>query len=315
MRIGLITPAARGARAGNRTTAERWARLLRRLGHRVTVTGDYAGEPWDAMVALHGWRSAGAVGKFRRDGQRPLILTLTGTDLYKHLHTDPPVTVGSMAAADRLVALHEAAYRDVPEQFHDKLRVIFQSAAPLPWRRPSRRSFDVCVVGHLREEKDPLRAAYAARELPAASRIRVVHLGKAYSEAWAEAARAETARNPRYAWRGERPHGEVRRQMGRSHLMVLSSRMEGGANVLSEAIVGGLPVVASRISGSVGLLGEAYPGFYPVEDTAALRERMLRAERDEDFRGALERAGAERAPLFTPEREVEAWRRLLEEVS
>ena len=40
MRICLVTPAPRGSRAGNRASANRWATLLRHLGHKVTVTGE-----------------------------------------------------------------------------------------------------------------------------------------------------------------------------------------------------------------------------------------------------------------------------------
>ena len=58
--------------------------------------------------------------------------------------------------------------------------------------------FEVLVIGHLRDEKDPLRAAEASRSLPESSRIRVVHLGRAHDEAWADRARAEMDRNPRY---------------------------------------------------------------------------------------------------------------------
>ena len=146
---------------------------------------------------------------------------------------------------------------------------------------------------------------------PEGSRIGVVHLGQAHSEDWAVAAREEMARNPRYQWRGEVPRWAVRRAFTRIHLMVLSSVMEGGANIISEAAVAGLPVIASDIHGSVGLLGPDYPGYYPVEDTAALTACLLRAEREPAYLEALERGVTARAALFTPEHERAGWVRVL----
>jgi hypothetical protein len=93
MRIRLITPAPPRSRAGNRTTAARWAGILRRLGHRVDVSVAYGGEAADVMIALHAWRSADAIAAFAdRFPERPLIVTLTGTDAYRFIHTDPRLT-------------------------------------------------------------------------------------------------------------------------------------------------------------------------------------------------------------------------------
>jgi len=107
------------------------------------------------------------------------------------------------------------------------------------------------------------------------------------------------------------PGWAVRRAFASTRLMVLSSKMEGGANVISEAVVAGVPVIASRIPGSVGLLGTDYPGYYPVGDASALARVLRRAEVDAGFLASLARACKARAPLFTPKREVAAWRRLL----
>lgn len=313
MKITLVTPAPRQSRAGNRATAVRWARFLRDLGHRVRVTNAYAGEPADLMLALHAWRSADAVARFReRFPRRPLVVALTGTDIYRFVDSDPEVTLRSMALADVLVALHDLAAEAIPARLRGKVQVIHQSAPPLRRRLPPlKRAFEVLVIGHLREEKDPLRAALAVRDVPSSSRIHVVHLGRAHDETWAERARAEMARNARYHWRGEVTGRAVRRALARAPLMVLSSLMEGGANVVSEAVVAGVPVIASDIPGSVGLLGRDYPGYYPVRDTDALRSRLLRAEQDREFLAELRRRCAARAPLFEPDREREAWRRLL----
>ena len=111
-----------------------------------------------------------------------------------------------------------------------------RSMAP---RMPSRRTFDICVIGHLREEKDPFRAARAARAAPVASNLRIVHLGKPHNPAYAQEAMEEMAANPRYVWRDEVPRWQVRRTFARCHAMVMSSIMEGGANVVSEAVVAG----------------------------------------------------------------------------
>jgi putative glycosyltransferase (TIGR04348 family) len=265
------------------------------------------------MVALHAWRSAESIRAFHdRFPGRPLIVALTGTDIYHFLASDPVETTRSMEMADVLVCLHDLVNQAIPSHFGEKLEVIHQSALPLPRpRRPSRRHFDICVIGHLRDEKDSLRTAYATHALPASSRIRVIHLGKAHNEDWAERARVEMRENPRYVWRGEVPGWVVRQEFVKTQLMVLSSVMEGGANVVSEAIVAGVPVIASNIPGSIGLLGEDYPGYYPVGDTEALAAMLSRAETDPGFLSRLTRACTERAPLFTPERELDSWRSLL----
>ncbi|MDX5332758.1 MAG: TIGR04348 family glycosyltransferase [Gammaproteobacteria bacterium] len=315
MHIRLITPAPRGSRAGNRATANRWAAILRRLGHRVHVSTDYQGEPADLMVGLHAWRSAEAIARFAATyPDRPLVVVLTGTDAYRFIHSHPETTLASLEAADHIVGLHALVGNVLPEHLRARLHVIVQSARPLLHRQPARRSFRVCFAGHLREEKDPLRPALAVRDLPPDSRIRVDAYGGAHTPDWAAAAREEMQRNPRYRWHGEIPHAELRRVYARSHLLVLPSIMEGGANVISEAVMAGLPVIASDIDGSVGLLGDDYPGYYPVKNADALRDLLLRAESDPGFYAELEAACSARRDLFMPEREQAGWQKLLEDI-
>src|SRR5437660_10994668 len=185
----------------------------------------------------------------------------------------------------------------VRQRFRAKVRIVHRSAGPLRRGRIGRRgSFDVAVIGHLREVKDPFRAAQAARRLPASSRVRIVHLGAAETPEWAAAAKAEMAANPRYVWRGDRPRADVRRLLGRARALVLSSLSEGGANAISEAVAASVPVLATRIHGSVGLLGRDYPGYFPVGDTEALAKLLDRIERDPALLKRLTRAIARLAP-------------------
>ena len=313
MKIVLITPEGPTSRTGNRVAATRWARILRQLGHRVQVASRYDGQSADAMVAVHAWRSAAAIERFKAEfPTRPVILQLSGTDIYQYIDTDPGVTLRSMEQADRLVALNDLAWKAVPKRLRSRLCVIHQSAPPLARpREPSRRAVVVSVIGHLRDVKDPLRAAEAARLLPADSRIRIEQVGRAYTPQWAERARAEMAINARYVWRDDVPAAAVRRLLSRSHAMVISSQSEGGANVVSEAVVAGVPVLASRIDGNVGLLGSDYAGYFPVGDTKMLARLLLRLEREPRFVATLGKALARRKPLFRPAREAAAWRRLL----
>ena len=289
---------------------------MRKLGQRVRLAAAYDGEPADLMVAVHAWRSADAIAAFKsRHPERPVVLQLSGTDIYGYLASDPEPTLRSMALADRLVALNDLAWRVVPKRLRSRLRVIHQSAEPpaQAWK-PSARGVVISVIGHLRDVKDPLRAAHAVRLLPVESTVRIEQVGRAYTAQWVARARAEMKANPRYRWRDDVVHAEVRRLLTRSHAMVISSLNEGGANVISEAAVAGVPILASRIDGNVGLLGTAYPGYFPVGDTQSLASLMQRVERDPRFVRDLRRAVRARAGSFAPSREVQAWRRLLREM-
>jgi putative glycosyltransferase (TIGR04348 family) len=321
MRIGIITPAPPRSRYGNRVTAVRWARILKALGHKARIAQAYEGEPYDLMVALHARRSYPSIRRFGREHpERPLVVALTGTDLYHDLPRSRTAQK-SVELATCLVVLQPKALDELGTHLHEKVRVIYQSTSARPWKRfatgvsGARGSFDVCVVGHLRPVKDPFRAAFAARRLPPASRIRILQVGAAMSGAMASRARAEMKVNPRYHWLGEQPRWRVQQILARAKLLVLSSKLEGGANVLSEAIAAGVPVLASLIPGSVGILGEDYAGYFRVGDAVKLRELLTRAETDREFRDKLRSHGRNLAPLFHPARERSAWQRLLKELA
>jgi len=308
VKISLITPAAKQSKNGNRTTALRWARLLRGLGHQVRIDVEYDGAATDVMIAIHAWRSAASVRRYRDQAPTgPLIVALAGTDVNTYLATDRAVTLSTMDAADALICLHELIGQAIPVHLRDKLQIVRQSAQPLAApRRPGKRNFDICVIGHLRDEKDPFRAALAARQLGDASKIRIRHLGKAHTPEFATQARAEMAANPRYHWFGEVPGWRVRRALTTTQAMVISSRQEGGANVVSEAIAAGVPVIASDIAGNIGLLGPDYPGYYPVGNTDALARLLARIEAEADFMRELEGHIHRLQPLFLPNHEAAA---------
>lgn len=221
MRIGIVTPAPPRSRHGNRVTALRWARILRSLGHHVTIAQNYEGESYDFLIALHALRSHDAIKRWRREHpDRPLVVALTGTDLYRDLPRSERARQ-SLELATRLIVLQPKAFDELPKHLHAKTRVIYQSVKPFSAiRNPGVpiRNFTVCVIGHLREVKDPFRAAMAARMLPATSRIQIIHAGGATNEKMAERARREMEINPRYHWIGEQPQWRVRQILMRSQL-------------------------------------------------------------------------------------------------
>jgi putative glycosyltransferase (TIGR04348 family) len=316
VRVCIITPAPPHSRKGNRVTAERWARLLRQLGHRVAIRQEYQGENYDLLVALHARRSFRAIRRFRGlHPDRPLLVALTGTDVYQEIQRSPQAQK-ALELASRLIVLQPLAINALPEHQRHKARVIYQSVARRRFRaRRSQQAFEVCVLGHLREVKDPFRTALAARLLPPELRLRVLHLGAALSDKMRRRAEREEAANPRYRWLGEQPRGRTLRTLARCRLLVLTSRLEGGANVISEALVCGVPVISSRIDGSIGLLGRDYPGYFPVGDTRALAAMLSRAETDRAFYGELQARCRRLRPLFEPSRERRTWRDLLAELS
>lgn len=320
MRIGIVTPAPPRSRYGNRVTALRWERILSGLGHRVDIAQAYEGAPYHLLIALHARRSYPSVRRFHRAfPERPIIVVLTGTDLYRDLPRSRSAQK-SLELATLLITLQPKASEELDPHLRGKVRVIYQSVpAPPQGRRhdspASRRTFDVCVIGHLRPVKDPFRAALAARRLPSSSRLRILHAGAAMDEEMADRARFEMRVNARYRWLGEQPRWRVRQILERSALCVLSSKLEGGANVVSETIVARVPLVASRIAGTVGLLGESYPGYFKARDTEGLARLLYRAETDRAFLTRLDSQCRKLVPLFDPHRERGAWSRLLAELN
>jgi putative glycosyltransferase (TIGR04348 family) len=316
MKILLVTPARRGTRHGNRVSADRWASILRSLGHRVQVRLAYDGERCDLLVALHARRSADSMQAFKAAHPGlPLILVLTGTDVYHDIHVDAHAQL-SLELADRIVALQPLAREEMPAHLQYKLVPIIQSALPTSTANGAHSgTFDVSVVGHLRAVKDPFRAAIAARMLPQASKLRVLQVGGALTDGMAKRARDEVLRNKRYQWLGNVPRWRARRIMKASKLLVVSSKLEGGANVVSEALADGVPVLGSHIPGNVGLLGEDYPGYYPSGDTRRLARLLSRAEMDPTYLEELRRHMAQRADMVRPETERAGWESLVNSLS
>jgi putative glycosyltransferase (TIGR04348 family) len=313
MRIVLITPYGAAHRNGNWHTAARWTRFLREAGHTVRVQVEWDGRPADLMLALHARRSFTAIRAFaERFPSRPLLLALTGTDLYRDIHEDRDAQQ-ALELAHRIIVLQDRGVDELAAHLAAKTRVIYQSAPDIARLPTPPHTFEVLVIGHLRTEKDPFRVALATAYLPEDSQIRVTHLGGALSEEMTETAELAQNKLPRWHWGGDVPHRTVLKRLARAHLMVISSVMEGGANVICEALAADVPVLASHISGNIGMLGEDYPGYFPVGDEKRLAALLSMAESDPDFYAALLSHARLRRCLMRPEQEASRLRQTVAE--
>jgi len=301
-----VTPAPAGSLHGNRITALRWQGFLEELGYSVEVTESWSGGDASLLIALHAYRSHQSIVAFKKHyPSRPIVLILTGTDIYRDIANHNEV-IQSMKNADQLVVLQSAAVDSVPTHLRHKVQVIYQSVEIDMADSVAKEDFLVSVIGHLRDEKDPFCIVRSLPLLPADSKITVTHLGQAMNPQMKDQATNFNATIDRYRWLSEVSHADALKALSQSRLMVISSRMEGGAHVVSEAIALGIPVIASDIPGNRGLLGEDYPGYYPVADENALATLLYRVEKMPTFYASLQKHIDLRRELITPAREKQS---------
>ena len=319
MKILIHTPAAKGSLKGNRITAKRWARIFRELKHQVDIYstlqsgGQY--QRYDALIALHAVKSAVAIKAFAsKNPNAKIFLALSGTDIYDS--SKSKTVQASMALADRIIVLNEDLISRLSKTDESKAIVVLQSAFPPSSPTPAlKRNFEVVVAGHLRPVKDPFLTVEATNHLPATSRILVTHVGGALSSKMKKTATRLTRINARYRWIGERSHGQSKRLIDRAKLLVVTSKIEGGAAVISEALVAGTPILATRISGNVGQLGSKYPGLFEVGNSKQLAELLEMVETDVKFYNDLKSECRKLAKKYRPAKELGAWKKLLREIS
>ena len=309
-RVCIVSPALADANNGNWHTALRWSRFLASVAH-TRIELAWEGEDADAMIALHARRSADSIARFRAaHPHAPIALVLTGTDLYRDLPNDPSA-LHSLECASHVVVLQDEGLKALPAAARAKARSMVQSASRVLRSDGAVGHVTLVAAGHLRDEKDPLTLMAAARLLPSQSPIRIVHIGRALDAALGAQARLTMQQCPHYRWLDGLAPAATRRWIARARALAHMSRMEGGANVVIEAVRSRVPVLASRIDGNVGLLGRDYGGYFPVGDAAALAALMQRFAGDAQFAARLAAQCRAREPRFAPAEEARAVRALL----
>ena len=270
-------------------------------------SGEHRLDSCDGLLALHARRSAASIEAWARAfPTKPLVVALTGTDLYRDIHQDRSAQ-NSLAFANRLIVLQEQGAFEVPQPWREKCRLVFQS---VPRRSPlakTSRHLRAVMVGHLRDEKWPQVLFQAVRQITPDEGILIDHIGLALDAELGELATQTADACPHYRWLGGLTHPQVRGHVQRAHVLVHTSRIEGGAHVILEAVCSGTPVLASRIPGNVGMLGSDYAGYFEPGDSAQLAELLRQVHPGTQsgvFRlSALKAQCDARAHLFEPRRE------------
>lgn len=329
--IVIVSPALAAANNGNWQTAQRWQQMLSKQFHCRIVQSwpDKFANQDEVMLALHARKSAGSIAAwYAAKGASKLAVVLTGTDLYRDIQTDAAAQA-SLAMASKIIVLQSRAPLALPAQHQAKATVIFQSTTMQPTVGKTGQHLRALMVGHLRDEKSPETLFIAARLLAsggakndasdaAASSIYIDHIGEPLDAALGKAAEATAAASPQYRWLGGVAHTATRRQIGRAHVLIHASKMEGGAHVIMEAACSGTPVLASRIDGNVGMLGEDYAGYFELGDAAGLAQLLMECRRTQhEASGLLARLQTQvalRAPLFAPELEAAKLNALITEL-
>jgi putative glycosyltransferase (TIGR04348 family) len=298
--VVIISPALQDANNGNWQTAQRWARMLC-PHYRTRILKNWDGDASDeVMLALHARRSADSIAAWHaKRGSKGLILALTGTDLYRDIHSDTSAQA-SLDAAGHLIVLQELGVQQLPKRHHDKTVTIFQSTGTRKTLKKTDKHLNAVMVGHLRDEKMPQTLFEVAVLLKDEPRIRINHIGAGLDEQLTYAAIKTEALCAGYTWAKGLKHTQTLARIQRAHVLIHTSKMEGGAHVVMEAVCSGTPVLASRMDGNVGMLGGDYLGYFPVGDAQALAALLQRCKDEPRFLDQLAKQCAKRAPLFSP---------------
>ena len=148
------------------------------------------------LLALHARRSAPSIAAWAAAyPDSPLVVALTGTDLYRDIHSSSAAQQ-SLHSASRLIVLQDQAATELPPGLRHKCRVVFQSTSARRTLPKTTQHLRAVMVGHLRDEKWPQTLFEAARLLAPEEGILIDHVGVALDPALGALAQATAAACP-----------------------------------------------------------------------------------------------------------------------
>lgn len=162
-----------------------------------------------------------------------------------------------------------------PERVHSLLLgadlALFTPEAADGGERPAAFTFLFCGAMIRRKGIDLLLGAFEEVQR-AEPEVRLVIAGPR----WDSAHLLEASSRPGLTLVGTLPQAALARELRRADCLVLPSRNDSYGMVVAEALASGLPVLISEMVGARELVAEGENGWIvPVEDVAALAERML----------------------------------------
>lgn len=245
-----------------------------------------------------------------------MVVVLTGTDLYQNIQVSESARQ-ALDWATHLVVLQKQGLLELPEHLQAKTHIIYQSAKKVKPAKNffSKKGFNVLVVANLRVEKDPFRTALALSKLPSDSKIQVFHIGLPLNQEMEEELKLIQENNIRYHWLGSLPHNKTKQYIAAAALVCITSRIEGGSNVLCESLAAKTPVITTNIPSLVATLGDGYPGYFSVGDTEKLADLLWKAESDTKFYQELKNNCKKVAYLVEPATEEKCWQDLIKQLS
>ena len=249
-RRGIASTPVRPGGYGDVVRGILFARWLARERPDALLLTSWKGLPWAAWAA----RRAGVPRTVLRQG---IVRRLTRRHAWS-------VRRGVDAVIVNAAEIRDAWLESAPWFPADGVHVVLNGVAPPPPLAPEERAALraelgagpgerlVAGVGHVYARKgfDLLLDAFARAAVPGA-RVVIVGTGPEEGPLRARAERLGIA--GRVRWAGHR--GDVARVLAACDLFVLSSRNEGMANVMLEAMAAGAPVVATEVSGVRAALG------------------------------------------------------------
>ncbi len=310
-------PFSAGITSGNRASAARWGELWSELGFEIQVAEgatDAFGPNPVVCVALHAVKSAELLEIFAEDfPDVPRVVVLGGTEISAAGELDARARK-TLQAAQAIVTLNGATAMRLEDDFGATLRMIRQSAKPVPRQAPDPTRFELLFPAHLRPVKDPLVLPKALDLLPPESRVYVLHAGATIDEEIGEPFHAAARRSERFESRGALPRPDVLQQLSRARGLINTSLVEGASGAITDALASGVPIIASDAEANVDLLGPDWPLLFPCGDAQALADRCRSLESDRDLGPELQRRLRTLGPKISSEAELDGWRRLFREL-
>lgn len=333
LRVLLLSPLLRGG--GNAVSALRLARHLRAEGVRVrslaTLEPGFPPRLEAALRsfrphlvhALHARKGGAAWLDHALPGDPPLVVSLTGTEIHRDLG-DPAAAPRVLMALERAAlvlasgrALLEAARAVVPSIAGRSLLV--PKGAELPPRDPGfdlrraaglpRNAFVFLLPAGLRAVKDPLFALEPLARLRRRDpRVAFVHCGDALDGDLAEEFRRRAAGEPWIRSLGALPFRRMASAYAGASVVLNTSRSEGFANVLPEAMLAARPILASAVPSNAEAIRDGRTGLlYAPGDGEAFLRAAARLLRDGALRRRLGAAARREARgRFSPAAEARA---------